>query len=408
MRVWWRGWPRLQGRGAARAAASTRSSSTPTPRRSTRRSRQEDGLQEPASRWSTCWAACCRAEDGQELTPRKSPSWWRARRRPTRRPAGCGRASSGSAGPRPAKCSAERSAEAASEMPPAQHVGAAPNPCSKAEDAIDDLEGREVRVVKAQRGDTLARILLRLGAETWQARAMTDAARSALPRRCAAAGPGGAGHAGALGDARQRDGADSLQRVRRGPGPQGHRHAQRRRRVRRQRLADRRAHRAAPRSTTTTSRRPSSLYASLHYTAERQGIPPELILQILKIHAYETDFRQRVRAGDGFEFFFDMKEDDKGIEGEPGRAAGDLRHVERRDAQVLPLPHARRGGRLLRRAGQHLAQVPDAAPGARRGRAHHLGLRRAPPSDPADPARCTPASTGPAPRARRSWRRATA
>ena len=25
------------------------------------------------------------------------------------------------------------------------------------------------------------------------------------------------------------------------------------------------------------------------------------ILQIFKIHAYETDFRQRVRAGDGFE-----------------------------------------------------------------------------------------------------------
>ena len=35
--------------------------------------------------------------------------------------------------------------------------------------------------IKAQRGDTLARILLRLGAETWQARAMTDAARNALP-----------------------------------------------------------------------------------------------------------------------------------------------------------------------------------------------------------------------------------
>src|SRR5262249_3266552 len=59
----------------------------------------------------------------------------------------------------------------------------------------------------------------------------------------------------------------------------------------------------------------STLYASLHYTAERQGIPRDLIMQILKIHAYETDFRQRVRAGDGFEFFFDLKDEDKGIEG---------------------------------------------------------------------------------------------
>ena len=62
----------------------------------------------------------------------------------------------------------------------------------------------------------------------------------------------------------------------------------------------------------------SSLYASLHHTAERQGIPPESILQILKIHAYETDFRQRVRAGDAFEFFFDVKDEDKGIEGSLG------------------------------------------------------------------------------------------
>ena len=40
-----------------------------------------------------------------------------------------------------------------------------------------------------------------------------------------------------------------------------------------------------------------------------------MILQILKIHAYETDFRQRVRAGDAFEFFFDVKDEDRGIDG---------------------------------------------------------------------------------------------
>src|SRR5262249_58920229 len=62
----------------------------------------------------------------------------------------------------------------------------------------------------------------------------------------------------------------------------------------------------------------SSLYASLLTTAERQGVPHDLILQILKIHAYETDFRQRVRAGDGFELFFEVKDEDKGIEGSLG------------------------------------------------------------------------------------------
>ena len=43
-----------------------------------------------------------------------------------------------------------------------------------------------------------------------------------------------------------------------------------------------------------------------------------MILQILKIHAYETDFRQRVRAGDGFEFFFDVKDEERGIDGSLG------------------------------------------------------------------------------------------
>ena len=38
----------------------------------------------------------------------------------------------------------------------------------------------------------------------------------------------------------------------------------------------------------------------------------------MRIHAYETDFRQRVRAGDGFEFFFDVKEEDKGADGSLG------------------------------------------------------------------------------------------
>ena len=51
----------------------------------------------------------------------------------------------------------------------------------EAEETVEDLEGREVRVVRAQRGDTLVRILQRMGAETWAARAMSDAARSSLP-----------------------------------------------------------------------------------------------------------------------------------------------------------------------------------------------------------------------------------
>jgi len=48
-----------------------------------------------------------------------------------------------------------------------------------------------------------------------------------------------------------------------------------------------------------------SLYASLHHAASKQGMSDNAILQALKIHAYQTDFSQRVRAGDAFEFFFE-------------------------------------------------------------------------------------------------------
>jgi len=60
----------------------------------------------------------------------------------------------------------------------------------------------------------------------------------------------------------------------------------------------------------------SSLYASLYHVAAKQRVPPDLILQILRIHAYGTDFRQRVRVGDGVELFFDTK--GEGVDGEIG------------------------------------------------------------------------------------------
>ncbi len=127
----------------------------------------------------------------------------------------------------------------------------------------------------------------------------------------------------------------------------------------------------------------NSLYASFYHAAAKQGIPHDLIMQVMRIHAYGTDFRQRVRAGDGVELFFDMKGEDRGIDGELGGPARDLHHGRRQDPQVLPLPHARRGRRLLRRGRQHGAQVPHAPAGARRGRAPHLEIRHAPAPDPA-------------------------
>ncbi|MEO1207138.1 MAG: M23 family metallopeptidase [Pseudomonadota bacterium] len=60
-----------------------------------------------------------------------------------------------------------------------------------------------------------------------------------------------------------------------------------------------------------------SLYASVYYAALLQQIPPETINRILKTHAYDTDFRRRVRPGDSVEFFFELK-DENLIDGPPG------------------------------------------------------------------------------------------
>ena len=203
------------------------------------------------------------------------------------------------------------------------------------DDPTDDLAGREVRVVKAQRGDSLGRVLLRQGAETWQARAMTDAARNALPD--GALLPGQELHITLVPSVMR---ANQMEPVRVSVFGEGHDHKV---------TVTRNAAGEFVASASPIDERvlnaevadddqpqASSLYASLHQTAERQGIPEETISQVLKIHAYETDFRQRVRAGDGFELFFDIKDDDRGIEGSLGEllatsitAAGETRKFYR-------------------------------------------------------------------------------
>ena len=181
-----------------------------------------------------------------------------------------------------------------------------------------DEEGREVRVVKVQRGDTIPRILQRLGAEPWQARAMTDAARSIFTEKDLQ--PGMEMHVTLLPAVTR---ANRMDPVRYTIYAEGHEHKVT---VHRDAAGEFAAsaqpseYRVAAAESTeeTNTNVASSLYASLYQTAERQGIDRDLIMQILRIHAYETDFRQRIRAGDGFEFFFDIKDEDKGADGSLG------------------------------------------------------------------------------------------
>ncbi|MGE0701624.1 MAG: M23 family metallopeptidase, partial [Hyphomicrobiaceae bacterium] len=61
-----------------------------------------------------------------------------------------------------------------------------------------------------------------------------------------------------------------------------------------------------------------SLYNSLYHGALAQGIPSETIQTILRVHAYESDFRRRARGSDAVELFFDLKDEDKGADGTLG------------------------------------------------------------------------------------------
>lgn len=56
----------------------------------------------------------------------------------------------------------------------------------------------------------------------------------------------------------------------------------------------------------------ASLYASIYDAALMQKLPPDEIMRILRIHAYEIDFRRRVRDGDQLELFYELKQKSDG------------------------------------------------------------------------------------------------
>lgn len=190
---------------------------------------------------------------------------------------------------------------------------------SELDDGDDDLETREVRVFRAGRGDTLTRLLSKLGGEALLVAEMVRAASTVFADAALAAGqevhvtlvpsltkPGAAepvrfsvfgdGHEHKVTVTRKADGEftastspidERIMRAALGPGEKA--------------------------ST-------ASLYASYFAAALAQGLAPELVTQVLKIHASETDFRRRVRGADFAELFFDVKEEGKGVDG----ALGDL------------------------------------------------------------------------------------
>lgn len=185
------------------------------------------------------------------------------------------------------------------------------------DDSIADLEGREARVVKVGRGDTLRRILKRAGADNWQARAMIEAARKMFPASNLKQGQ----------EVRITLVPSLTRQERMEPArfsifSNGHDHLVT---VKRNAAGefvassspffDQDIINAALGFSDKASS--SSVYASVYYAGLNEKLPPETIMKVMKVHAYETDFRRKLRPGDALELFFDMKED-VGPNGPPG------------------------------------------------------------------------------------------
>jgi murein DD-endopeptidase MepM/ murein hydrolase activator NlpD len=180
----------------------------------------------------------------------------------------------------------------------------------------DDLERKEIKVVRVARGDTVAKILQRLGAEGWQARTMAEAAKGIFPD--SALSPTHEVHVTLVPSLTR---ADRMEPARFSVFADGQDH-----KVTVTRNAagefvasavpfDANIARAALGD--SDQAQSASLYASIYHAALMHGIPTETILQFLRVHAYETDFRRRTRNGDSIDLFFDLKEE-AGAESTPG------------------------------------------------------------------------------------------
>jgi murein DD-endopeptidase MepM/ murein hydrolase activator NlpD len=55
----------------------------------------------------------------------------------------------------------------------------------------------------------------------------------------------------------------------------------------------------------------ATLYTAFYHAALEQYIPAATILKLLRVHSYDVDFKQKVKAGDTFEMFFDAGNDDE-------------------------------------------------------------------------------------------------
>lgn len=181
-----------------------------------------------------------------------------------------------------------------------------------------EIEGSVTRSVSVSHGDTLKSLLIANGAKSWQAQAMVEAAKDYVKDKSIK--PGQTLQITLVPSITKQDTLEPSE-FRLLDIDKAHLVT-----VARNAAGDYDADNTAPdvkkilRASLGDEDSPvtkTSVYKSLYHAALVQNADPDMIMKILRIHAYETDFGRRLRAGDKLELFFDQKKD-ADMNGPPG------------------------------------------------------------------------------------------
>lgn len=177
------------------------------------------------------------------------------------------------------------------------------------------VEQREIKIVKVRRGDTISQILREVGAEKWQIKEIIDAMKQVLPKAQLHTGqelrftlvpaPSDSGELEPIAVSLY-SGDTHKMTIARNEGGDYYSSKEPVDLT----VEEASAGRVYPQRAT--------IYTSLYHAALGQDIPPDKILNILRIHSYDADFKRRVQHGDKFEVFFGLEEEGQDQDGTLG------------------------------------------------------------------------------------------
>jgi len=183
-------------------------------------------------------------------------------------------------------------------------------------EASNELRAKEIRAVTVKRGDSLINLIINAGAAPWQAGQMSEAAARIFPGKALA--PGQTIYFTLVPSLTQPDKSEVARFSIFAPG--GLHKVTVTRNAAGEFVAtttplNNADLQAALSGNRSRQQQHTSLYASLYQAGRQQGLSDDVIMANMRIHAYDgTDFRKSVRAGDTADFFFDLKDEQKGAD----------------------------------------------------------------------------------------------